>query len=414
MFKNLFTAIIFCLQVAACASTAYAEVRLVASSESNAEISADRYRVKLRFTPDPAITVWSLLKDGKAEEIGSFPLEGFAASSGSPASGDTSTPQFVTATKETENDGLLFTLLYGAPGRDQHQVVLRFDSLFFSFQLSVVKGHPREITELLYLAGSGKEGQIRYGQGRFEQVRTWTPDLYDVLIPDVGLSRLSLLPWGDSDDPGYIRGQQAGSPLVPPYVVAVRSGSAWWGVGTIGIPNTYNGLGIVVGRWSFAARYQTASQESAQEKGIRGPVLGFYFGGNPDEILTRYRASLSSLTTPADSGTTPPGWWSRPIYCTWGDQAYAARMREGRLDESNASRYATERDTDHWLAIAAREKLPIGTVILDLGWMRGYGDFEPNPKHFSDLRAYIDKLHAQGFTCSCGFRCMRQRAHCST
>ena len=71
-------------------------------------------------------------------------------------------------------------------------------------------------------------------------------------------------------------------------------------------------------------------------------------------------------------------------------------MREGRLDESNASRYATEKDIDRWLAIAAREKLPIGTIILDLGWMRGYGDFEPNPRHFSDLRAYIDKLHARG------------------
>ena len=396
MFKNLFTAIIFCLPVAACASIAAAEVRLVASSGSNAEISADRYRVKLRFTPDPAITVWSLLKDGKAEEVGSFPLEGFAASGESSTSGDASTPQFITATTETKNDGLLLTVLYGAPGRDQHQVVLRFDSLYFSYRLSVVKGHPREIAELLYLAGNGKEGQIKYGQGRFEQVRTWTPDLYDVLIPDVGLSRPSLPPRGDSDNPGYIRGQQAGSPLVPPYVVAIRSGSAWWGVGTIGIPNTYNGLGIVIGRSSFAARYQTASQVSAQEKGINGPVLGFYFGGNPDEILTNYRASLPPLKVPADSGGTPPSWWSQPIYCTWGDQAYAARMREGRLDESNASRYATEKDIDRWLAIAAREKLPIGTIILDLGWMRGYGDFEPNPKHFSDLRSYINKLHARG------------------
>ena len=71
-------------------------------------------------------------------------------------------------------------------------------------------------------------------------------------------------------------------------------------------------------------------------------------------------------------------------------------MKDGRLDESNGSRYATERDIDRWLAIAAREKLPIGTVILDLGWMWGFGDFEPDPAHFSDLRAYIDKLHTRG------------------
>jgi hypothetical protein len=66
------------------------------------------------------------------------------------------------------------------------------------------------------------------------------------------------------------------------------------------------------------------------------------------------------------------------------------------LDERHAFRYGTEKDLDHWLAIADREQLPIGTVILDLGWMQGYGDFEPNPNHFSNLRAYIDKLHDKG------------------
>ena len=395
MFKNLFIAI-FYLLVAVCASVASAEVRLVSNSESNAEIAADRYRVKLRFTPDPAISVWALLKDGRSEEVGAFPLEGYAASSGSSKSGGASISQFIKATTDAKDGRLLFTILYGAPGGDQHQVVVEFDSLFFSYQLSVVKGSPREITELLYLAGNGRAGEIRYGEGKFEQVRSWTPDLYDLLIPDVGLSRLLLPPRGDGEDPGYIRGQQTGSPLIPPYVVAVRSGIAWWGVGTIGIPDTYNGLGVVIGRSSFAARYETGSQASAQENGISGPVLGFYFGDNPDEILANYRTSLPLLKVRPDSGKTSPAWWSRPIYCTWGDQAYAARMREGRLDESDAPRYATEKDIDRWLGIAAREKLPIGTVILDLGWMTGYGDFQPNPKHFSDLRAYIDKLHAKG------------------
>jgi Glycosyl hydrolases family 31 len=389
-------AVFYGLLVIAYASTTSAAVRLVASSEAAAEISADSYRVKLRFTPDPEMTVWSLLKDGKEERIGSFPLEGLFRSGKDVPGHDASAPQFMKVTKEMKNDGLLCAILYGSPGRDQQQVSLRFDRFFFSYSLSVVKGHPREITELLYLASVATGGKINYGKGSFDQLRTWTPDLYDVLIPDVGLSRLSLPPRARSEDPGYIRGQQAGSPLVGPYVVAVRSGRAWWGVGTIGIPNTYNGLGVIIGRSSFAASYQTASQLSAQANGVNGPALGFYFGNDADEILTSYRASLSPLKRLAGSSGVHPSWWSLPIYCTWGDQAYAARMREGRLDENNSSRYATERDLDHWLAIAAREKLPIGTVILDLGWMYGYGDFEPNAKHFTDLRGYIDRLHAKG------------------
>ena len=394
MSKNLFMATFSCLLAFAWAFIASANVHLVASSKASAEISADRYRVALRFTPNPEITVWSVLKEGKTEKLGSFPLEGFAGYRGISPRSHTNAFQFISATKETDDDALVFTVLYGSLSRDQHHVVLRFAPLFFSYSLTVVKWSKREITELLYLAGNESEGEVKLGQGRFEEVRTWTPDLYNVLIPDKGISRLSLPPRGD--DPGYIRGQQAGSPLVSPCVVALRSGSAWWGVGTIGIPNTYNGLGVVIGRSSFAARYQTASQASAQEKNISGPTLGFYFGSDADEILTQYRASLPPIKTQASSISAPPEWWSRPIYCSWGDQAYAARMREGRLDEGHGSRYATEEDIDRWLAIAAREKLPIGTVILDLGWMLAYGDFEPNPKHFSDLKVYIEKLHAKG------------------
>jgi hypothetical protein len=338
--------------------------------------------------------VWSVLKGDKVEEIGSFPLDGCVRSSGSKQLADAVAHQFVRANTEAKDGGLVVILVYGSDNLDQHRVVLEFAPQFFTYRLSVFKGASREITELFYLANVGTNGQIQYGQGKFEQLHTWTPDLYDVLIPDAGLSRLSLPPRSGGDDPGYIRGQQAGSPLVPPYVVAIRTGHAWWGVGTVGIPNTYNGLGIVIGRSSFAAYYQTASQLSAQEKGINGPALGVYFGNTADELLTTYRASLFPPSAVANSERVRPDWWSRPIYCTWGDQVYAERMREGRLDESNGSRYATEKQVDRWLAIAAREKLPIGTVILDLGWMKAYGDFEPNPSHFSDLRTYIDKLHA--------------------
>src|SRR5215472_3290813 len=302
MGTRLSAAVFHGLLVIACASTtSSAAVRLVASSEAAAEISADSYRVKLRFTPDPEMSVWSLLKDGTEEHIGSFPLAGFVRSNEDVCGSDVSAPQFMKVTKEMKNDGLQFAILYGSPGCDQHQVSLRFDRFFFSYSLSVVKGHPREITQLLYLARVENGGKINYGKGSFEQLRTWTPDLYDVLIPDVGLSRLSFPPRGGSDDPGYIRGQQAGSPLVGPYLIAVRSGRAWWGIGTIGIPNTYNGLGIVIGRYSFAVKYQTASQLSAQENRLDGPALGFYFGNDEDEILTSYRASLSPLKGRAGS-----------------------------------------------------------------------------------------------------------------
>jgi hypothetical protein len=87
------------LLVIAYASTTSATVRLVASSEAAAEISADSYRVKLRFTPDPEMSVWSVLKDSKEEHIGSFPLQGFARSSEDLCGSDVRAPQFMKTTK---------------------------------------------------------------------------------------------------------------------------------------------------------------------------------------------------------------------------------------------------------------------------------------------------------------------------
>src|SRR5215471_1526664 len=245
-----------------CPSTATAEVHLVADSETSAEISADAYFVKMNFAPNPNLTVWSQRDGARGEQIGTFPLEGFAAPVGQ-TSLHASTPRFISSTKERNNDDLLFRISYDLSGREQHEIVLKFSPSFFSYRLSIIKEYPRDITDLLYLAGNGKDGQVEYGQGSFEQLHTWTPDLYDVSLPDVGLSRLSLPPGRGGGDPGYIRGQQAGSPLFGPYLVAVRSGRAWWGVGTLGIPDTYNGLGIVIGHSSVAVKYQTASQVSA-------------------------------------------------------------------------------------------------------------------------------------------------------
>ena len=395
MIRGFLIATFFWVLTVGWVSTATAQVRLVTNSESSAEIIANSYRVALRLNPDPQMTVWALLQEGKEEEIGSFPLDGIAQLKDH-ADTDTNEPQFLNSSEEFNDKAVALSVQYGSQGHEQHQVLLKFYPLFFSYTLSIVKSRPEEIAELFYLAGKRKNGEIKYGRGRFEQIRTWTPDLYNVLIPEKGISRISLPPRGEDDDPGYIRGQQAGSPLISPYVVAVRSGSAWWAVGTIGIPNTYNGLGVVIGRSLFAVRYQTGSQALAQERGINGPSLGFYFGANADQVLNNYRASLPAAKALAISGAASPAWWSRPIYCTWGDQTYTARMREGRLDESNGPHYATEKDIDRWLAIAEREKLPIGTIIFDLGWMSGHGDFEPNPNHFSNLRAYIDKLHARG------------------
>src|SRR5215471_10674200 len=94
------------LLLVGCPSTTTAEVHLVADSETSAKISADTYSVKMNLAANPKLTVWSE-KDGvQGEQIGTFPLEGFAAPVGH-ISLQASTPRFISSTKALKNGDLL-------------------------------------------------------------------------------------------------------------------------------------------------------------------------------------------------------------------------------------------------------------------------------------------------------------------
>ena len=71
----------------------------------------------------------------------------------------------------------------------------------------------------------------------------------------------------------------------------------------------------------------------------------------------------------------------RPQYCTW-----AEMLRD--VDQAKVEAYAES---------IVRSGLPAGTLILDDGWMRGYGDWRFDAQKFPDPAAMTRRLHALGF-----------------
>jgi len=90
-----------------------------------------------------------------------------------------------------------------------------------------------------------------------------------------------------------------------------------------------------------------------------------------------------------------PTWWSRPIYCGWGDQVAFAMHQEGPGPERRAVPYCIQGLYERWLDRIEQAGVPVGTVIVDAGWSRA-GVWTPDPERWPDLRGFIRRQHRAG------------------
>jgi hypothetical protein len=159
-------------------------------------------------------------------------------------------------------------------------------------------------------------------------------------------------------------------------------------------------------RWNFAAFSATAKgltvsvdleghtppQEAVAHIQLR--VVGGDTGNNRYALLARglragYPDAYASPVQPT------PHWWSRPIYCGWGDQVAMSLHLEGPGREPRALAYNTEGLYRRWIARLEEAKVPIGTIIIDAGWSPG-GIWQPYPNQWPDLRGFIAEQHDAG------------------
>lgn len=123
-------------------------------------------------------------------------------------------------------------------------------------------------------------------------------------------------------------------------------------------------------------------------------------------MLADYRDDLLAHgLAPAPTQPDPPAWWSQPMFCGWGAQCAraAANARDGDGADLVGGAGATAAPAlcrqdlyDDWLSRLAEHDLVPGTIVLDDRWQARYGDAEPDPDHWPDLRTWIAERHRQG------------------
>ncbi len=90
-----------------------------------------------------------------------------------------------------------------------------------------------------------------------------------------------------------------------------------------------------------------------------------------------------------------PDWWTRPIYCGWGDQVTFSAYNEGVGPESRALAYCIQGLYERWIGRLEQAGLPIGTIIIDAGWSQA-GVWKPDTVKWPDLKGFIRNQHNKG------------------
>ena len=371
---------------------------IVRKDGQNAWVAASKYyEARIEDSAKPSLTI-NERSNGQIKIIGRFPLLADLAFAPSGASFNESGSLIEGKLEQAQHEETLI-LKYAIAAGTNETLIFHFYSQYFTYQSSwehvLTSGKPFWINYFTQSPNDTTADSSFFVEN--EEISTWTPDLYHALIPERGLSRVILSSHASSGVGSYLRGFGAGSPLVPPYVASLRTGTEWWGIGTVAMPAMSNGLDLTIGRKQLEVSFGSGQVADRQSK-VEGPIVGIFFGDQPKAILSEYLSAVKEEVSDPDREERKQWhtWWSGPIYCTWGDQAYAARIKEGTLQEDHGGRYITDANLSKWIDLAKQKELPIRIVIIDLGWMLDYGDFEPNPARFANLRKTIDQLHSAG------------------
>ncbi|MGQ9455535.1 MAG: hypothetical protein ACUVRS_12220 [Armatimonadota bacterium] len=121
------------------------------------------------------------------------------------------------------------------------------------------------------------------------------------------------------------------------------------------------------------------------------PTFVFRPAGDEYEAISKYCDTLRAWKLVEDNRRPRAEWWSRPIFCGWGEQNVLAAKYGGRPQD-----FATQECYDRFIEIIAEKRLSPGTIIIDDKWQKHYGTCEVDTSKWSDLRGWIDARHAEG------------------
>lgn len=268
----------------------------------------------------------------------------------------------------------------------------RFEKSLCWFRVEVRGDHP--IKELRYFDGGGEAGA---GWSFFDFSRFMNPDCalldqryyrsmqYGCI--DASSGRMSDTPRDPLADCHWI--------FTPPplcYSLGYSLGP-WLGAGVAPERGQYgfSRFEYLPGHNSFCFRLTYEGMTRTRGKWV-SPKFTFYPAADEYAALQRYCDQLRTWGMVDENIHQREEWWSRPIFCGWGEQNVSA----ARMGISGGNVLATQAMYDSFLDIIDEKRLKPGTIVIDDKWQKHYGTCEVDREKWPDLRAWIDARHQEG------------------
>ena len=180
-------------------------------------------------------------------------------------------------------------------------------------------------------------------------------------------------------------GPRAGSAEIPP--------GPWATVALSARPGEHNFTAFHFDPSGDAFSFRLAYEGQTPFEGeFRTPTLVWLFG-DPDPYAGLERAvrvQREGWLGPAPEQRRA-AWWSEPIQCGWGAQCHLANLSGGRAPD-----FSRQEHYDSFLADLEANGLEPGTVVIDDKWSLTYGNCEPDPAKWPDLKGWIARQHERG------------------
>ena len=181
----------------------------------------------------------------------------------------------------------------------------------------------------------------------------------------------------------------------PPLMLAFHRGGEWASVGVGTEPGRYQfpALEYSGSRYAGAAWWVDYLGYAEVKEGVefRSPVAAIHFGASALDTLDRYTDWLRRSGFATKASAPDVRWHHLPVFCGWAEQTTRA-VPFGRAPNTES----TQKNYEAWVAELERRKLPVGTIVIDDKWQKGYGSFDVDRDKWPDLRGFIAAQHAAG------------------
>jgi hypothetical protein len=179
----------------------------------------------------------------------------------------------------------------------------------------------------------------------------------------------------------------------PPLFLAFHLDKSWTGIGIGTKPGDYTfpALEYSGSRYAGASFYVDYMGYRTAGSSFASPVVAISMAWSPLDALQSYTSWLTASGFATASVATDVYWHHLPIFCGWAEQTVESVPHGGAPNKES-----TQANYERWLATLDSRGLPIGTIVIDDKWQRGYGTFDVDQQKWPDLKGFVAVQHAKG------------------